>query len=151
MIAWYQPKAESSCCTGQPITACYFDHVITSFLHETEHVLSVTGIWYRKNSVPDCMTDATETGTIFPATSVVAARPGWCGHTFGCQWPSVLQHSVRPVSTDGRTDGRIWVPIVGLLKVIKNINIEIKNNFTVFHTTGHTNDATACYFLSAYH
>jgi len=42
--------------------------MITSFLHEIQHVLSVTGIWYWKNSVPDCMTDATETGTIFPVT-----------------------------------------------------------------------------------
>jgi len=50
----------------------YFDHVITSFLHEIEHVLSVTGISYRKNSVPDCITDATETGTIFPVTVFVS-------------------------------------------------------------------------------
>jgi len=33
-------------------------------------------------------------------TSIVAARPVWCGHTFGCQWRSVLQHSVRPVSAE---------------------------------------------------
>jgi len=42
--------------------------VVARFCREIEHVLSDSRIWRQKNSAPDCMTDAPETGASFLAS-----------------------------------------------------------------------------------